>query len=257
MAAIRSLVSAASRVSTLSATTDSLLGSERLLLASTRALLQQDYQSQLSSGEYDVVATSLNTNATFLKSKSLFSDMDRNNDLSYYVVGRGRKGVDEKTGEEFAFEVQQNGGASRVGKIHFCIPRAAGVSAGEEMRYAGYLAQINKIELQDAAAAEKKNDDAPLLGSTVHFGDVPLSYVEFQILELAKDRSPDVIVMHDCDSDDQRSQLQEIISRNEKRMELKFRPNLTGMQIPDEEESEVGFEIPFLLMRDGTIDEVL
>mmetsp|Transcript_14288 Transcript_14288/g.16384 ORF Transcript_14288/g.16384 Transcript_14288/m.16384 type:complete len:258 (-) Transcript_14288:77-850(-) len=257
MASVRSLISATSRVSTLAVTSDALLGSERLLLASTRALLQQDYQSQLSSGDYDVVATSLNTNAFFLKTKGFFSDMNRNNDITYYVVGRGRKGVDEKTGEEFAFEVQPNGGTSRLGKTHFCIPRAFGVSAGEEMRFAASLAQLNKIELQNAAAAEKKNDDFPLLGSTIYFGDVPPSYVEFQILELVKDKNPDVFVIHNCDSDDQRTQLQEIKFRNEKRKEMKHTRNTTGMLIPDAEESEVGFDIPFLLMQEGTIDEVL
>jgi len=268
---IRSLLSSSTRVSSLAPTNDALLGTERLLLASMREGLCREYASQLSSGKFDVVTTSLDTNVSFLNANRFFTDSNRKNDISYYEVGKGKKGLDEETGKEFSFEVQANGGSSRLGKIHFCIPRSCGVSKGEQMRFAAYLAQLNMIELQSALAensreSETENDDLQLLGSSIAFGDVPPSYVEFQILEVVNQgekpnellsTNPDVFVVHGCDTDEQRGELKDIISRNGKRTELKQNCNTVGLFIPDEEESEVGFDIPFLLMREGNVDEVL
>ena len=106
---------------------------QRLLMSEHRALLQAEYQGLLQqSGADGVVSTTFNTSAHWLREKGFFSDMKRNNDITYYVVGRGHKGVDPVTGEEFAFQVQPMGGNSLYGKNHYCVPRAHGVSAGEE-----------------------------------------------------------------------------------------------------------------------------
>ena len=106
-------------------------------MSEDRASLQEEYQGLLSQSTSDsVVSTTFNTSASWLREKAFFSDMNRDNDITYYVVGRGHKGVDKETGEEFSFQVQPMGGNSLYGKNHYCVPRAMGVSAGEEVSVA-------------------------------------------------------------------------------------------------------------------------
>ena len=48
----------------------------------------------------DMVSTSLNTSSTWLKKNGFFKDMSQDNDITYYVVGRGKKGGEERVCEE-------------------------------------------------------------------------------------------------------------------------------------------------------------
>lgn len=67
------------------------------LIAASLLRLLKSYKA---SSSCDVVSTTLNTSAAWLKNHGFFKDMNRDNDITYYVVGRGRKGVDPITGEE-------------------------------------------------------------------------------------------------------------------------------------------------------------
>jgi len=175
---VRSLLSTSTKIYEASRTHAALKGAERLFMSEHRALLQAEYQGLLQqSGADGVVSTTFNTSAHWLREKGFFSDMKRNNDITYYVVGRGHKGVDPVTGEEFAFQVQPMGGNSLYGKNHYCVPRAHGVSAGEEKRFSGYLGRIN---MQVLKAAREAIPDAPagLLGASINF-DGPAVYIEY------------------------------------------------------------------------------
>ncbi|GMH95297.1 hypothetical protein TL16_g13122 [Triparma laevis f. inornata] len=262
----RSLITSATRILSVPKTGGALLGTERLLISTERGALQTAYKELFqASSSCDVVSTTLNTSAAWLKNHGFFMDMNRDNDITYYVVGRGRKGVDPITGEEFAFTVQNMGGASLIGKNHYCVPRAMGVSAGEEKGFAGHLGRINMQVLKAAAndsneSDDSTNDDKALLGAAVNFSGPP-SFIEYQMQQLAVEK-PDAFVITGCDDKMQRHRLSEMLKRNELRMVRGSYRSKTGMLCFDEHESEVGYDIPAILMKwdsdgeDLVIDEV-
>ncbi|GMH89386.1 hypothetical protein TrVE_jg8069 [Triparma verrucosa] len=251
----RSLINSTSRLLSLSTSSDKLLGTERLLLSKHRKQMEAEFGA-LAATANDIISTTYNTSASWLKQNHFFSDMNRDNDLSYYKVGRGRVGTDPITGEEFSFEVQSTGGASLVGKNHYCVPRAMGVSAGEEMRFAGFLGRINMQVLK--ASRPESASSAGLLGAAVNFSG-PTSFVEYQIQQLAKE-SPDAFVVSGCDDESQRHELKEMLKRNEKRMVYSTHRTVTGMLVTDSNLSEIGFDIPAILVKEdgdsSAIDDI-
>eukprot|EP00519_Triparma_laevis_P009033 CAMPEP_0182506084 /NCGR_PEP_ID=MMETSP1321-20130603/20552_1 /TAXON_ID=91990 /ORGANISM="Bolidomonas sp., Strain RCC1657" /LENGTH=254 /DNA_ID=CAMNT_0024711755 /DNA_START=79 /DNA_END=840 /DNA_ORIENTATION=+ len=241
------LITTATRVLSLSKTADPLLGAERLLMSNDRGSLQRAYKDLLqASTSGDIISTTYNTSSAWLKQHGFFKDMQRDNDITYYVVGRGRKGVDPATGEEFSFEVQNMGGASLIGKNHYCVPRAMGVSAGEEKRFAGHLGRINMQVLK--AAKDGAGTGDALLGAAINFSGPP-SFIEYQLQQLASE-SPDAFVITGCDDATQRQRLKEMLSRNERRMVKLTHRSTTGMLLTDAHLSEVGFDIPAVLVKE-------
>jgi len=93
-----------------------------------------------------------------------------------------------------------------------------------------------------------------LLGSAVNFSG-PLEYIEYQIKELANEE-PDAFIVTGCEGEEKRQELQEILTRNKKRMVNKWTVSTTGITIFDERETEIGFDIPAVLVRSEN-DEIV
>mmetsp|Transcript_11096 Transcript_11096/g.16818 ORF Transcript_11096/g.16818 Transcript_11096/m.16818 type:complete len:243 (-) Transcript_11096:36-764(-) len=241
--AARSILSSA-RISSLLPTKDKLLGTERLLLESNRLLLQKAYGDQLASGDFDVLTTSINTSVNFLDNHNFWNDMSRDNDISYYKVGRGKKGVDPVSGEEFSFQKQGNG-------YRFCVPRTL-VSLNEKRQFSGMMLQKAVVLLRDAMEASKHD---AFLGASIFMED-DLESLEHQLQEAAK-AAPGAFCIMDCDDAEKVEKLKEILLRNEKRMVRLSKPNTVGRMIKDDYDSEVGFDIPALVIRDGKVDKLI
>lgn len=188
--------------------------------------------------------------------------------MSYYKVGRGKKGVDEESGEEYSFETQ------KLGYRH-CIPRTL-VSEGEKMRFGGMLLQIALGELNNAKEALAGGSDSasplPLLGTSVFMdrtaeagcGKTALSTsglecLENQLLKVVEADSPmpDMFCIEGCESAERLEQLKELIKKNEKRMVRLSVPTTTGHYKENDFETELGFDIPTVVIRDGQIDEII
>jgi len=189
--------------------------------------------------------------------------------VSYYKVGKGKKGVDEETGEEYSFETQ------KLGYRH-CIPRTL-VSEGEKRLFAGMMIQIALDELIQAREEERKGcvtgDDLPLVGASVFMdtttvnakcGTMALdvegvSCIENQMLTaVAADcPSPDVFLVNGCGSKERLDQLREVVKRNEKKMVTLEVPTTTGHYKKNDFETEIGWNIPTVVIRDGQIDEII
>jgi len=61
-----------------------------------------------------------------------------------------------------------------------------------------------------------------------------------------------------CDSSDSISVVKSVLAKNGKRMERLGSRNLTGHYVEDKEDTEVGFDIPAVLVKgDGEIVEVV
>lgn len=259
-ASIRSILSSATRISLRPPPTkDKLLGTELLLLESTRKTLSDMYQKQVSSGNFDVVTTGLNTSVTFLQNHSFFEDMSRNNDISYYKVGRGKKGIDPITGEEYAFEKQDKG-------YRFCIPRFL-VSHGEMIQFSGMLIQKALEELKKAMDGGGDSNGV-MTGASIFMEDtnggvdnctqLGLECFENQLQSAAGGISPpDVFCIECCDTAEKLEYVREILRRNEKRMIKLSTPNTTGHMTENDFDTEVGFDIPAVILRDGVVDEII
>ena len=70
-------------------------GTERLLRAPGRADFRAAHAALFAAGRVDAVATGTNAAVAFLDRGGLFEDMGRDNDVSHYFVGRGRRGKTE------------------------------------------------------------------------------------------------------------------------------------------------------------------
>uniref|UniRef100_A0A7S2R370 Uncharacterized protein n=1 Tax=Eucampia antarctica TaxID=49252 RepID=A0A7S2R370_9STRA len=246
---IRSLLSSCSRVSAIVPTKDKLLGTERIFLECSRLILRDTYKKQLASCDFDVVATSVDTSISFLDKHEFWEDMSRDNDISYYKIGKGKKGVDPVSGEEYAFETQGNG-------FKYCIPRIL-VSLGEKREFSGLLLQKALAELKHAKE-ETVNSNAALIGATIYMdeGSHGVESFENQFRQAAQG-SPDVFCVEGCHDKDKVQRLKEFLLRNERKMVTLSKPNTTGHMIPEHQQTEIGFDIPALLMREGQIDEIL
>ena len=51
--------------------------------------------------------------------------------------------------------------------------------------------------------------------------------------------------------------LREVLLRNGRRTVRLSAPNSTGHMVPNEHETEVGFGIPALVLREGKVDEII
>mmetsp|Transcript_32165 Transcript_32165/g.37229 ORF Transcript_32165/g.37229 Transcript_32165/m.37229 type:complete len:256 (-) Transcript_32165:242-1009(-) len=251
--AIRSLLSKTTRISTILPTTDALLGTELLLLESTRETLRQSYQTQLTKADSNsIVTTSLNTAVQFCHTHNLYQDMSRQNDITYYKVGRGKKGVDEQTGEEYSFETQELGYRQH-------IPRQM-VSFGERLKFSGLLMELSVGILKEARDAAE-TETGPMVGASVFTGDGLSSFglecLENQLISGAKNK-PDVFCVNGVtDSGTTIDQLKEILTKNEPRMVRLSTLDTTGTYFENEEDTEIGFDIPVVIVREGQIDEIL
>merc|ERR1712176_1554210 len=89
-------------------------------------------------------------------------------------------------------------------------------------------------------------------------GELGLECLENQLRKAAEGKSPpDVFCIEHCDNDDKLGQVREIIRRNEKRMVKLSTPNTTGHMIENDFETEVGFDIPAVIIRDGMVKNCL
>ena len=61
-----------------------------MLRPTGRAHLRASYATLFAAGRVNAVATGTNAAVAFLNCGGLFEDMGRDNDVSYYVVGRDR-----------------------------------------------------------------------------------------------------------------------------------------------------------------------
>ena len=68
-------------------TTDALQGTQHLLTAAGRSALISHYRDSYDAGAH-AVTTAINAAPAFLDKAEFFSDFDRDNDLSFYEVGK-------------------------------------------------------------------------------------------------------------------------------------------------------------------------
>jgi len=194
--------------------------------------------------------------------------MTRDNDVSYYKVGKGKKGIDEETGEEFSFETQKLG-------FRHCIPRTL-VSEGEKRLFGGMMIQIALDELNQAregCTGVGGDGDLPLVGASVFMDRTSVSMgcgkmaldvegllcIENQMVTAAAAdcASPDMFLVAGCGSPERLDQLKEVVKRNEKKMVTLEVPTTTGHYKKNDFETEIGFDIPTVVIREGQIDEII
>jgi len=271
--AARSLITSATRISMLARSSkgvDALLGTENLLLQNNRDALRDSYEklfsavSSSSTSSPNLIATSLNTSVSFLDSNNFYADTSRANDITYYVVGRAKKGVSEDTGEEYAYDKQGNGSV-------YCIPRQL-VSLGEKRRFADELLRL-AVGICGSArdrinTTAKSSSSAALMGASIFMED-DAKNVRHQILAAASGcagvagadnlsaAAPDAFVISGCDTPERVDLLKEILSENEKKMVRLGTRSTTGRYIENDEDSELGFDIPALIIRDDQIVDIL
>ena len=244
--AARSLLTKTTKLSLLAPTADAMLGTERLLLTESRDALRGSYQALFEKAEKNsIVATNLNTSISFLDGLGFFKDLSRPNDISHYTAGRGKKGTDTKTGEDYAWEMQNRG-------FPICIPREL-VSHGEKQLFVGLLLQ-QAVEAALAAKASSNSD--ALVGCSVYMENDQRGNVEHQMLWAAK-KSPQCFVVNGVDTAEQKDVLKEILQRNMPVAKRLGSRDTTGVYVEDEADTTVGFDIPALLVKGGEIVDVL
>ena len=226
---------------------DALCGTQHLLTAAGREQLKKAYQSDFASGA-TAVMTSLDTSHDNLDAVGFFSDYSRDNDLSYYVIGKGNG--------EGGYELQGKG-------YTFLVPRGAGVSVGERRNFASVLCNLAAHAAAqgraEALAAAPSPPSPPLLGSTIQFsaledgthlpnGRLHLGFrMEAQITSAAA-AAPDFFAVAGCTSAADVDLVSSILSKNKLRSESKLVVDLRGMDSYEAEPSTTGFDIPALLL---------
>ena len=227
---------------------DKLKGTQLLLTAAGRDELAAAYKAAFASGAA-AVCTALDTSQSHLVAADFFSDMSRDNDMSYYVVGKG----DGPGG----FELQGKG-------YTFCIPREM-VSAGERRDFAGLLSEIATKTAQHAreealaASPGPAGVSPPLVGTTLRFtdqedgthledGSLHLGFrLEHQIVSAAA-AATDFFAIVGCESAADVDFVGKLLAKNATRSERRYSTDLRGMEKLDDEPTTVGFDIPALIL---------
>ena len=219
---------------------DALQGTQHLLTQAGREKLLEMYKQDLASGG-EALMTSLDTSFDHLEKAGFFSDYSRDNDLSYYVVGKG-------TGAG-GYELQGKGKT-------FLIPRGAGVSTGEKRDFAQMLCSL---ACQTAVRARAETDTVHLLGATIQFsgkedgtnladGSLHLgNRMEAQITAAAA-AQPDFLVIAGCDTPADVSIVASVLAKHTLREERQRVVDLRGMETLAPEPSTCGFDVPALLL---------
>lgn len=253
-------------------------GSEMLLTAASRTELCEYYHNAFASGA-GAVLTSLDTSQIHLDETGLYSDMSLDNDLSYYVVGKGNG--------EGGYELQEPR-QKRLGGLAsgwHCIPRQVHlatlihasthalsgpthhpyayaplptphqmVSIGEMRNFAGVLAEL---AVKCAAKGRDLAGSHGLVGATIRFetgfvGDFKKpqdahlgSKMGYQ-MQMAQ--AADFFVVTGCSTAADVAAIARELEDNRKSVERRYRSNLRGMMELEDEPSVAGFDVPALVL---------
>lgn len=220
-----------------------------LLTAAGRTKLTEHFRTEFGKDTTSAVITGLDTSFTHLDSVEFFSDYSRDNDLSYYVIGKGNG--------EGKFELQGKGKT-------FLVPRGAGVSVGERRDFAGLLAHLASLTASNARkqaldAAPERGGSSPLLGVQIQFsaqedgthladGSLHLgNRMDFQMLSAATAK-PDFFAVSGCASGADVELVARILSKRMLRHERRELVDWKGNEYLEDETSAIGFDIPALLL---------
>lgn len=222
------------------AAADILQGTQHLLTAAGRKHLVGGFKCDFESGA-EAIITALDTSYDHLDAANMFEDYDRDNDLSWYVIGKGNG--------EGGYELQNNGYTQ-------FFPRASGLSVGEKRNLADMFAKMTSLA---ALEAREEARASSLLGATIQFsaqedgthladGSLHLgNRMETQIKSAAL-AEPDFFAITGCATAHDVELVAAILSKNRLREEKKYFVDTRGFDIPEETPSSVGFEIPALLV---------
>ena len=232
---------------------DALRGTQLLLTKTGRDELFAAYKEAFAGGA-DAVCTSLDTSIDHLNRANFYSDMSRDNDMSYYVVGKGNG--------PGGYELQGRG-------YTFCIPREM-VAMGEKRDFAGLLCEqaTNMAQKARDAALEAApllpGETTPLVGTTIRFttqqdgtpvgekgvkdGTLHLGYrMEHQIVSAAT-ASTDFFAIVGCETASDVDFVSGLLEKNKETTERRYSTNLKGMPELDDEPTTKGFNIPALIL---------
>ena len=227
---------------------DVLQGTQHLMTAIGREKLKDSFRNDCKSGA-DAVMTAIDTSFDHLDRADFFADYTRDNDLSYYVVGKGNG--------EGGYELQGNG-------KKFLIPRGAGVSLGEKRDFAGVLCNLATTTAK-LGRAEATGRESVLLGATIQFssredgthladGSLHLgNRMEAQITSAAE-AQPDFFAVAGCTSARDVELVATTLDKHTLRKERGVFVDLRGFDQLDENPSTLGFAIPALLLLNAAAD---
>lgn len=223
----------------LAATDAALRGTQKLLLEEGRNALSHHYKNALQLSA--AITTTVNTSVSFLQEADIFSDTSRENDITYYVVGKGMKT------DDFAFEVQEK----RFSNLH--VPRVL-VSQGERLQFAGLLQKLAVRSAKRAAAeappTELSTTGRPLVGASVFLNREDREDTMNQLVAASTEK-PDFFAIGSCNTAVDVAQVLSILAETRPTMKVLEHRNLTGHAVKDREETELGFDIPVLLLPDS------
>ena len=225
-----------------------LRGTDKLLTAAGRAQLTQHYRDAFVSAGAGAVCTALDTSQAHLEATRLCSDSSLDNDLAYYVVGKGNGAG--------GYE-QQSPREPRLGGLasgFHCIPREM-VSIGEVRTFAGLLAEL-AVECA-SAGRDGANASDGLVGATIRFEagfvggateahDAHLgTKMGYQMQRASR---ADFFLVAGCASAEHVALVGRELEANRRSVERRYRADKRGMMALEDEPSEAGFDVPALLL---------
>ena len=219
---------------------DALLGTQQLLLEATRSAITGEYKAAIASSGAGALATGLITNSAFLDRAGFFEDFSRDNDISWYEVGKAKKGVDE-SGEEYAWVTQDRG-------FKHLVPRDL-VSPGEKRDFS--------LELQKfAISAARGGAGEVLVGATLNFEDGATlvgSTLHCQV-SAAVDAGADFITVQGVTAPSAIAELNAALEANATREVVLVDRNFTGFATPQEHPTTIGADFEAVVIAENASD---
>jgi len=219
---------------------DSLLGAQNVLTDAGRKVLSSTYKDAQTSGA-DMVSTGINVSTSFLDANGFFNDFSRENDVSYYITGKGNVPV----------EINPRG-------YKLCVPRS-GVSAGEKLKFSGMLGKIATSSVKnavgggaltgasvtftpDAKKMAPATADFIFAGDSGNLGDQMLASAE---------ALPDFFVVHGCSSSDDFQYVADTLKKLTPKTVKEEIFDTKGFKIVTDTDVTTGFDIPLILMTES------
>jgi len=136
--------------------------------------------------------------------------------------------------------------------------------------FAGMMFQMALDELNQAregCVGGGGGGDLPLVGASVFMNKSSVAALNVEgllclenqmVKAVAADCAlPDMFLVAGCESPERLEQLKEVVKRNEKKMVTLEVPSTTGHYKKNDFETEIGFDIPTVVIREGQIDEII
>tara|TARA_B110001452_G_scaffold202887_1_gene172903 strand:- start:984 stop:1901 length:918 start_codon:yes stop_codon:yes gene_type:complete len=222
---------------------DVLRGTQHLLTEAGRSTLATHFGSGFAAGARGVVSK-LNTSVSHLSAAKLWDDASRSNDITYYEVGKGT----------FEGGYSRQPQAEALTKLALkdlnkhCIPRS-GVSPGEKIEFASLLTRlaVSVVKQGREQASQAAPEEEPLIGASAFFLSSDPDCLGRQLAAAASE-SPDFFAIEGCATAADVLEVAKVLDAHKKTMKVKTTTNWKGFEVEDKSPTEVGFDIPAVVM---------